>query len=66
MKSKKSKEKKKNEVIAEMTQKKTPNGRIYFIGSFPNGGGICMFKTTRFSKSGDPMWELVLKREFIA
>ena len=53
---------KKSMILGEMTQRRSPSGKIYFSGSLSEGGmPIFLFQGERPDQSGALVWELVYK-----
>jgi hypothetical protein len=49
-------------VIAELVQKKSKNGKMYFPGRLSSGGAkVALYRVeNKLSETGEPLWELVI------
>ena len=53
---------KKSMILGEMTQKRSPSGKIFYSGTLSDGGmPIFLFQSERLDKNGILLWEIVLK-----
>ena len=52
-----------HQLIAELKERTSKKGKVYFVGKLEGGASLRMVKTKQFSAYGEQIWQLLIDKK---